>query len=126
MATYRIVCTDQEPSGHSDQHAHTVAVGVGDDPDKAQRKWALDEVLKAIDRGDVFYTKGVNTGKLAIVMKYTCAQCHRVHIRSAADSVSDNNLNRIRHCSESGQLAPGPVAYSGLMDAEGSALVRMG
>jgi hypothetical protein len=45
MATYRIVCTDQEPSGHSKQHAHIVAVGIGDDPNKVQRKWALDEVL---------------------------------------------------------------------------------
>jgi hypothetical protein len=126
MATYRIVCADQESSGQSDQHAHIVAVGVGDDPAKALRKWTLDEVLRAIDRGDVFYTRGVNTGKLAIVMKYTCAPCHRVHIRSAADSVSDNNLNRIRHCSESDRLTPGSVVYDRLMDAEGPASVRMG
>lgn len=126
MATYRIVCADQESSGQSDQHAHIVAVGVGDDPAKALRKWTLDEVLRAIDRGDVFYTKGVNTGKLAIVMKYTCAPCHRVHIRSAADSVSDNDLNRIRNCSESSRLTQGPVAHDGLMDTERPALVRMG
>lgn len=125
MATYRIVCADQEPAGQSDQHAHIVAVGVGDDPAKALRKWTLDEVLRAIDRGDVFYTKGVNTGKLAIVMKYTCAPCRRVHIRSAADSVPDNNLDHIRHCSESIQLTPGPVAHDG-MDTERPALVRMG
>ena len=67
MATYRIVCTDQEPSGHSHQHAHIVAVGIGDDPSKVQRKWTLDEVLGAIDRGDLFYTKGMNTGKVALV-----------------------------------------------------------
>jgi hypothetical protein len=101
-------------------------VGVGDDPAKALRKWTLDEVLRAIDRGDVFYTKGASTGKLAIVMKYTCAPCHRVHIRSAADSVSDNNLNGIRNCSESSQLMRGRIAYEGPMDTERLALVRMG
>lgn len=99
MATYQIVCMDQEPSGHSNQHAHIVAVGVGDDPNKAQRKWTLDEVLRAIDRGDVFYTKGVNTGKVALVETYTCVPCRRVYIRSAADKVADNNLDRIRRCS---------------------------
>ena len=126
MATYRIVCVDQESSGQADQHAHIVAVGVGDDPAKALRKWSLDEVVRAIDRGDVFYTKGVSSHKPAIVMKYTCARCRRVHIRSAADSVSDNDLDRMRRCSESSQLTPGPVAHDGLMDTERPALVRMG
>ena len=126
MSTYRIVCTDQEPSGQSDEHAHIVAVGVGDDPTKAPRKWMLDEVLRAIDRGDVFYTKGMNTGKLAIVMKYTCAPCRRVHIRSAADSVSDNNLNRIRRCSESSQPTQGSLAHPGSRDTERPVVVRMG
>jgi hypothetical protein len=126
MATYRIVCTDQEPSGHSDQHAHTVAVGVGDDPNRAQRKWTLDEVLRAIDRGDVFYTKGVATGQVALVVTYRCAPCRRVHIRSAADRVPDNNLNRIRRCSESHQLTQGPVAQDGSMDTERPAFARMG
>jgi hypothetical protein len=126
MATYRIVCTDQEPSGHSDQHAHTVAVGVGDDPDTAQRKWALDEVLRAIDRGDVFYTKGANTGKLAIVVRYTCAPCRRFDIRSAADRVPDNDLNRIRRCSESRELTRGPLTHAGSIDTERPALVQMG
>lgn len=126
MATYRIVCTDQEPSGQPDQHAHIVAVGVGDDQDKAQRKWTLDEVLRAIDRGDVFYTKGVKTGKLAIVMTYTCVSCRRVHIRSATDSILDNNLNHIRHCSESKGMPQGPVAHDGSIDTERPALARMG
>ena len=102
MATYRIVCTDRQPSGHSNQRAHIVAVGAGDDQNKAQRKWTLDEVLRAIDRGDLFYTKGVNTGKVALVETYTCATCRRVYIRSVADKVADNNLDSIRPCSGSG------------------------
>jgi len=126
MATYRIVCTDQEPSGHSKQHAHIVAVGIGDDPNKAQRKWALDEVLGAIDRGDLFYTKGMNTGKVAIVEKYTCAPCRRVHIRSAADKVTDNDLNRIPHCSGRSQSTQDSVVNDGSITTEHPALVRMG
>lgn len=126
MATYRIVCTDQEPSGQSDEHAHIVAVGVGDDPTKTPRKWMLDEVLRAIDLGDVFYTKGMNTGKLAIVMKYTCAPCRRVHIRSAADSVSDNNLKRIRRCSESSQPTQSFLAHHGSGGTERPVVVRVG
>jgi hypothetical protein len=126
MATYRIVCTDQEASGHSKQHAHIVAVGIGDDPNKAPRKWALDEVLGAIDRGDLFYTKGMNTGKVAIVEKYTCAPCRRVHIRSAADKVTDNDLDRIRRCSGSSLPTQGPVAHDGSISTERPAFVRMG
>ena len=102
MATYRIVCTDEGPSGHSNPQAHIVAVGVGDDPNRAQRTWTLDEVSRAIDRGDVFYTKGVTTGKVALVGTYTCASCRRVCIRSAADKVADNNLDGLRRCSGGG------------------------
>ena len=31
MATYRIICTNQEPANKPPQHAHIVAVGVGID-----------------------------------------------------------------------------------------------
>ncbi|HUP34146.1 MAG TPA: DUF3892 domain-containing protein [Candidatus Limnocylindria bacterium] len=102
MTTHRVVCADQAPSGHSNRKKHIVAVGVGDDPYKVQRKWKRDEVVRAIDRGDLFYTRGVNTGKVALVEKYTCGPCGRVHIRSAADRVPDNNLNRMRSCSGRG------------------------
>ena len=126
MATYRIVCTVESPSGHSNQQTHIAAVGVGDDPSDAQRKWTLDEVLRAIDRGDLFYTKGVNTGKVALVEKYSCAPCRRLHIRSAADKVTDNDLDRIRRCSGSSQPTQGPSAHDGSVSTERPALVRMG
>jgi hypothetical protein len=99
MTTHRIVCADQAPSGHSNRKKHIVAVGVGDDPNEVQRTWTRDEVVRAIDRGDLFYTRGVNTGKVALVEKYTCGPCGRAHLRSAADKVPDNNLNRMRSCS---------------------------
>jgi hypothetical protein len=126
MATYRIVCADQKSSGDSNQHTHIVAVGVGDDPNKAQRKWTLDEVLRGIERGDVFYTQGVNTGAVALVEAYTCAPCRRVHIRSAADKVTDNDLDRIRRCSRNSQLTQGLLAHDGPMSSERPPLVRMG
>jgi len=126
MATYRIVCTVESPSGHSSQQTHIVAVGVGDDPSEAQRNWTLDEVLRGIDRGDLFYTKGVNTGKVALVEKYSCAPCRRPHIRSAADKVTDNDLNRIPHCSGRSQSTQDSVVNDGSITTEHPALVRMG
>jgi hypothetical protein len=68
----------------------------------------------------------MNTGKVAIVEKYTCAPCRRVHIRSAADKVTDNDLDRIRHCSGRSQSTQGPVAHDGSISTERPALVRMG
>ena len=98
MATYRIVCTVETPSGHSIQQTHIVAVGVGDDPNEAARRWTLDEVLAAIDHGDILYTRGTTSNKLALVEKYTCTPCRRVYIQSAADAVTDNSLDSLRPC----------------------------
>jgi len=98
MAHYRIVCTDQEPFYQPTTHAHIVSVGVGDDPESASNRWTLDEVLAAIDRGDVFYTRGKSTGAVAVVEKYICGRCRRTFIRSAPDAVTDNNLDSLRRC----------------------------
>src|SRR5206468_2788659 len=95
MAHYRIVCTEQEPLDQPTTHAHIVAVGTGDDPDRATTRWTLDQVLAAMDRGDVFFTRGKSTGKVALVEKYVCSRCRRTYIRSAADAVSDNNLDNL-------------------------------
>src|SRR5436305_1967913 len=62
---YRIVCTNQEPVNEPTTHAHIVAVGTGSDLNKADQKWTLDEVLSAMDRGDEFYTKGEQSGRIA-------------------------------------------------------------
>jgi hypothetical protein len=98
MARYRIVCTDQEPLYQPTTHAHIVAVGTGTDPNKANTRWTLQEVVAAMDRGDGFYTVGVNSGKVALVEKYTCTLCWRTHIRSSPDAVMDNNLDSLRRC----------------------------
>jgi hypothetical protein len=71
-------------------------VGVGDDSNDAARGWTLDEVLAAIDHGDILYTRGTTSNKVALVEKYTCTPCRRIHIQSAADAVTDNNLDSLR------------------------------
>lgn len=98
MADYRIVCTVQEPADQPPTHAHIVAVGTGTDPAQAAKRWTLDEVLTAMDRGDRFYTQGERTGRVALVEKYVCARCRRTYIRSNPDAVADNNLDGLRPC----------------------------
>ncbi len=99
MASYRIVCTEQEPVTQPTTHAHIVAVGTGNDPDSANKRWTLNEVLAAMDQGHTFYTQGKNSGKVAQVQKYVCQLCGRTHIRSTPDAVQDNNLDNLRRCS---------------------------
>ncbi len=98
MSTYRIVCTEQKPASQPPQHAHIVAVGVGDDTSKATTRFTLAEVIRKIDAGDRFYTKGEQSEKIANVDKYLCSSCQQYHIRSSADAVSDNNLDKLRYC----------------------------
>lgn len=98
MTTYRIVCTNQQPANNPPQHAHIVAVGVGEDPKQATSRFSLAEVIQKIDAGDRFYTKGEQSGKVANVDKYLCNSCRQYHIRSSADAVLDNNLDRLRTC----------------------------
>jgi hypothetical protein len=98
MSDYRIVCTEQEPFYQPTTHAHIVAVGTGTNPDKADQRWKLDEVLAAMDRGDRFYTVSPSTGKTALVEKYACLKCSRTFIRSTPDAIYDNNLDSLRRC----------------------------
>jgi len=98
MADYRIVCTEQEPVYQPTTHAHIVAVGTGDDPAKAERRWTLDEVLAAMTQGHRFYTVSPSTGRTALVEKYNCQRCWRTFIRSTPDAIHDNNLDSLRRC----------------------------
>ena len=98
MATYRIVCTEQQPASQPPNHAHIVAVGVGADPNSASEQLILNQVITAIDQGHHFYTQGVATGKIAQVEKYYCTYCRQYHIRSSPDATRDNNLDNLRYC----------------------------
>jgi hypothetical protein len=95
---YRIVCTEQEPATNPPSHAHIVAVGVGNDPNGAEQRLLLSSVLMMMDRGDIFYTKGTTSGKVAKVEKYWCSSCEKYHIRSSPDATTDNNLDNLRYC----------------------------
>lgn len=98
MTIYRIVCTTQEPIAAPHDRAHIIEVGVGLDPDSAEARLSLSEVIQKMDNGDRFYTKGNLSGREAQVEKYYCQRCYRWHIRSTADAVSDNNLDNLRRC----------------------------
>ena len=94
----RIVCTDQVPIGNPPKEAKIVSVGIGDDPSKAIEKLPLGEVLRQMEQGVIFYTKGETSGKVALVHKYYCPRCGAFHIKSAPDAVWDNNLDSLRYC----------------------------
>jgi len=97
MVANRIVCTEQEPAGAGHDAAHIVAVGTGDNPDKAKNRWDVKEVRSAIDSGTTFYTKSERTGKTAEVHKYDCS-CGYETIRTDPDNRIDNNLDDLREC----------------------------
>lgn len=61
---------------------------------------SLSEVLTLIDRGDTFHTVSVSTGKVARVVPVTCDQCGGRIIRSTADAVADNNLDKLPDCQQ--------------------------
>jgi len=98
MATYRIICTTQEPPQLPNDRAHIVAVGTGTSASNYDRYWQLNEVLAAMDRGDAFYTLGETSRKTASVEKYKCPWCLQTHIRSSPDAVKDNNLDNLPGC----------------------------
>lgn len=98
MASYRIVCTVQEPLDKPHEVAHIVLVGVGTDPQRASGKWTLKQVLDALKLGNTFYTVSLSTDKVASVNEYVCKTCNRVTIRSNPDALRDNNLDSLRKC----------------------------
>lgn len=98
MARYRIVCTEQQPYGHPPASAKIVAVGISAGEDRATHRWTVPEVVRAIDGGTTFFTRGLSSGRTAEVEKYWCSQCSSYHIRSSRDAVTDNNLDSLRLC----------------------------
>ena len=100
MADYRIVCDNQAPVFEPKQHAHVVEVGIGTSPNTWTRLLSLTEVLSMMDRGDTFHTVSVSTGKIARVVPVTCEQCRHRIVRSTADAVADNNLDKLPDCAK--------------------------
>jgi Protein of unknown function (DUF3892) len=98
MAQHQVVCTEQEPVYLPTSHAHIVAVGTGAVASKATQRWTLAETIHAIRSGEVFYTVSPSTNKIALVRVVSCDKCNHTIIRSAADAVTDNNLDNLRTC----------------------------
>lgn len=95
--SYRIVCTIQEPRQANHDHARIIEVGTGSDPDKTPQRWALGEVLEAIAKNDVFYTRD-REGNTAKVIPILCNTCNRWWIKSTPDATTNNNLDNLRSC----------------------------
>ena len=98
MASYRIICTRQEPVANPHSHAHITHVGTGATTAQYDRFWTLTEVLTAMILGDAFFTISPSTGKIAQVHRVKCGQCASDTIRSSADAVTDNNLDFLPRC----------------------------
>lgn len=95
MADFRIVCvTQSRNSGHD---GHITNVGTGPTATNYTRTWTVTEARQAIDRGETFHTLGPSSGKRAAVRKWDCS-CGYKTLKSAADAVTDNNLDNISPC----------------------------
>lgn len=92
MTEYQVVCvTLLYPA----QHRHIVGVGTADS--YASLRWTVDDVWSAIARGDRFYTSD-SRGRRAQVDRWECHTCGLRTLRTRADAVTDNNLDRLPQC----------------------------
>lgn len=98
MTRYRVVCTEQEPVNRPPHRAHIVRIGTGQDPSKADKRWTVAEVYKAIEIGDSFFTRSPSTGAEAEVERWGCEGCGKPTLRSNPDGIRDNNLDSLRAC----------------------------
>jgi hypothetical protein len=95
MADHRIVCvTTLAP------HRHIISAGTGDNPTAPSTTYTVSKVRSMIDGGETFHTVSPSTGAKAAVRKDTCPEprCTVATIRSAADAVTDNNLDYLAAC----------------------------
>jgi len=78
-------------------HKHIVSVGIGGSHAAPAKTMTVGEVRSAIAAGDVFYTVGATSGKVAIVRNDICKAygCTVQTLRSGADAVADNNLDNL-------------------------------
>ena len=97
IAAYRIVCVERQPVGQPESHLHIVRIETADDGLGA-RRWSIQQVLAAMEEGDVFYTQDKTSGKIAGVSACHCTQCHQTYLRSAANAAPGNNLDNLPDC----------------------------
>ena len=99
MAQHRITCTIQVPYHQPHSHAHISQVGIGNETGWSHML-TVQQVYAAMDAGDIFYTFGIQSGKMALVHKLDCPFCGRPTLRSAPDAVLDNNLDNLPRCGQ--------------------------
>lgn len=95
---YRIICTRQLPVSNPTSHAHITHVGTGATTANYELLWTVQQVFDAMARGEKFYTVSPSTGKIASVTRVKCPRCTHDVLRSAADAVTDNNLDSLPKC----------------------------
>jgi hypothetical protein len=95
--TIRIDCVNKAM-----EHSYVLSVGTKtkDGQTTTTTEFTVGEVYAAIDKGDIFYTVSSSTNAIALVHKYTCKEkdCNVAILKSAADAVTDNNLDNISSC----------------------------
>jgi hypothetical protein len=99
MARHRIVYTLHAPFATPHKHAHIVQAEIVRPTGHTQRM-TVSAVYVAMENGDEFYTYGETSEQSAAVHKYECehAGCNFKTLRSAPDSVKDNNLDDLPAC----------------------------
>ena len=95
MADYWIVCVNTEHP-----HRHITHVGTGTSTSTYTKRWTVEEARIALARGDTFHTISPSTSRRAGVYADTChyPNCEVKTLRSAADAITDNNLDNLPNC----------------------------
>jgi hypothetical protein len=91
MAEYQIVCVDRVTG-----HGHITHVGISGLPGV----WTVEQVRGSIARGNSFYTVSPSTRAVAGVEPCDVSEPNQTieTIRSAADAIDDNSLDKLRGC----------------------------
>jgi hypothetical protein len=77
-------------------HEVIFAVSTRDEAAVDARRWTVQTVLQAMDRAERFYSQAPN-GRQARVQRYTCAGCHREHIRTHLSDGAIHDLTMLAH-----------------------------
>jgi Protein of unknown function (DUF3892) len=92
---YQIVCVNTEHP-----HRHIIRVGTGHGSGLAERLWSVEEVRRALDENNAFFTVSPSTNRIAYVHVDDCPEpgCTVQTIQTYPDAVPDNNLDNLREC----------------------------
>jgi hypothetical protein len=92
MSDYQITCVTKAID-KSGEHGHIVVVGTAE-----AKYFAVSEVERKMRQGDTFRTRNVSAGTSAEVEPYTCSGCGTRTLRSVADGIRSDNLDKLNPC----------------------------